>query len=443
MERAVDVITFSYLNEHVDAHGYLNIFDDVEDRFIVSPLVLLIAQQSSNLFKTKDYDLDRSCFKHYSELKDTDEKYAISFGVCRDPDWWTGVIGGLKNPFDLLCEDYRKDLSSGRAKLILDSSHEGHHGEWLWDWFHFHLDRCNIQPSHFIFVTGNWLAERQYENWCKKFNVNNQITVVSHFQFEPVIYGASTENEDLLTTFKHYKYKEENCENIALYNCLQKRPRAHRLWLVYYLKLFGLLDEGINTCNTLNNGVEEVYMLRRRMSKRDIKDLKSILPLFENEKYMHYDAEHKQAFENVDCGMFLTKLNEEIMYDSWLTLVSEASFSEEDETCFVSEKTFKPIAVGHPFIVYGNKNSLKYLRELGYQTFDPYINEEYDSLEGWDRVVAIMRELERLSRLTSQQKLEWFKQLLPILRHNKSKMEYNCRVLVSSAIQKVEKAILC
>lgn len=316
MERAVDVITFSYLNEHVDAHGYLNIFDDVEDRFIVSPLVLLIAQQSSNLFKTKDYDLDRSCFKHYSELKDTDEKYAISFGVCRDPDWWTGVIGGLKNPFDLLCEDYRKDLSSGRAKLILDSSHEGHHGEWLWDWFHFHLDRCNIQPSQFIFVTGNWLAERQYENWCKKFNVNNQITVVSHFQFEPVIYGASTENEDLLTTFKHYKYKEENFENIALYNCLQKRPRAHRLWLVYYLKLFGLLDEGINTCNTLNNGVEEVYMLRRRMSKRDIKDLKSILPLFENEKYMHYDAEHKQAFENVDCGMFLTKLNEEIMYDT-------------------------------------------------------------------------------------------------------------------------------
>ena len=35
--------------------------------------------------------------------------------------------------------------------------------------------------------------------------------MVSHFQFEPVIYGASTENEDLLTTFKHYKYKEENC----------------------------------------------------------------------------------------------------------------------------------------------------------------------------------------------------------------------------------------
>jgi len=438
------VIIFSHLNEVVDKNGYLNIFDEKNpDRFIVSPLVLLIAQQSHKPFKTKDYSLDRSCFKHYSELKDTEDQYTISLGVCRDPEWWSGTIKGMDNLFDLLCEDYKKDLISGRAKIIIDSSHEGHHAEWLWDWFHYHLERYGIQKKQCIFVTGNWLAERQYENWCLRHDIEDKINVISHFQFEPVIYGAASEKENLLSTFEQLNYKKENLENVALYNCLQKRPRAHRLWMVYYLKLFGLLDDGINTCNTLGNGVNEVYMLRRRMSKRDIEELRKILPLFENEKYMHYGKEFVNDFVDGDCGLFLTKLNEEIMYDSWLSVVSEASFSEEDTTCFISEKTFKPIAVGHPFIIYGNKHSLRYLRDLGYQTFSPYINEAYDDLNGWDRLIAIVKELERIKSFTNQQKVDWFKQIIPILKHNKSKIEYNCRVLVPSSIEKVEKAIQC
>ena len=438
------MIIFSHLNEVVDKNGYLNIFDEKNpDRFIVSPLVLLIAQQSHKPFKTKDYSLDRSCFKHYSELKDTEDQYTISLGVCRDPEWWSGTIKGMDNLFDLLCEDYKKDLISGRAKIIIDSSHEGHHAEWLWDWFHYHLERYGIQKKQCIFVTGNWLAERQYENWCLRHDIEDKINVISHFQFEPVIYGAASEKENLLSTFEQLNYKKENLENVALYNCLQKRPRAHRLWMVYYLKLFGLLDDGINTCNTLGNGVNEVYMLRRRMSKRDIEELRKILPLFENEKYMHYGKEFVNDFVDGDCGLFLTKLNEEIMYDSWLSVVSEASFSEEDTTCFISEKTFKPIAVGHPFIIYGNKHSLRYLRDLGYQTFSPYINEAYDDLNGWDRLIAIVKELERIKSFTNQQKVDWFKQIIPILKHNKSKIEYNCRVLVPSSIEKVEKAIQC
>jgi len=438
------VIIFSHLNEVVDKNGYLNIFDEKNpDRFIVSPLVLLIAQQSHKPFKTKDYSLDRSCFKHYSELKDTEDQYTISLGVCRDPEWWSGTIKGMDNLFDLLCEDYKKDLICGRAKIIIDSSHEGHHAEWLWDWFHYHLERYGIQKKQCIFVTGNWLAERQYENWCLRHDIEDKINVISHFQFEPVIYGAASEKENLLSTFEQLNYKKENLENVALYNCLQKRPRAHRLWMVYYLKLFGLLDDGINTCNTLGNGVNEVYMLRRRMSKRDIEELRKILPLFENEKYMHYGKEFVNDFVDGDCGLFLTKLNEEIMYDSWLSVVSEASFSEEDTTCFISEKTFKPIAVGHPFIIYGNKHSLRYLRDLGYQTFSPYINEAYDDLNGWDRLIAIVKELERIKSFTNQQKFDWFKQIIPILKHNKSKIEYNCRVLVPSSIEKVEKAIQC
>ena len=50
-------------------------------------------------------------------------------------------------------------------------------------------------------------------------------------------------------------------------------------------------------------------------------------------------------------------------------------------TIFISEKTWKPIMVGHPFIMVGNKNNLKFLKDLGYKTFDKWIDESYDDIE--------------------------------------------------------------
>jgi hypothetical protein len=35
--------------------------------------------------------------------------------------------------------------------------------------------------------------------------------------------------------------------------------------------------------------------------------------------------------------------------------------------------------VGHPFILYGNQYSLKYLKSMGYKTFDRWIDESYDN----------------------------------------------------------------
>jgi hypothetical protein len=46
---------------------------------------------------------------------------------------------------------------------------------------------------------------------------------------------------------------------------------------------------------------------------------------------------------------------------------------------WVSEKTFKPIAYQHPFIIWGSAGTLQYLKEQGFETFDHVINESYDN----------------------------------------------------------------
>lgn len=64
------------------------------------------------------------------------------------------------------------------------------------------------------------------------------------------------------------------------------------------------------------------------------------------------------------------------------------------DTFFMTEKTVRPIMAGKPMLVYGPRNYLKRLRDLGFCTWDDVWDEGYDSLEGPDRWHAMIRVIE-------------------------------------------------
>jgi len=75
------------------------------------------------------------------------------------------------------------------------------------------------------------------------------------------------------------------------------------------------------------------------------------------------------------------------------------------EQLFVSEKTFKPIIMNHPFIVHGSSGTLNYLHSMGFETFDHIIDESYDQGETVPvRLEAICRVLDVLYREFKQGK---------------------------------------
>lgn len=57
---------------------------------------------------------------------------------------------------------------------------------------------------------------------------------------------------------------------------------------------------------------------------------------------------------------------------------------------FVTEKTFKPIAHQHPFLVCGMKGTLAFLKENGFETFDHIFDESYDTLDFFDARLDIL-----------------------------------------------------
>jgi hypothetical protein len=63
--------------------------------------------------------------------------------------------------------------------------------------------------------------------------------------------------------------------------------------------------------------------------------------------------------------------------------------------------------------------SLHNLRKFGFETFDPFINEDYDQEEnGFKRTEMIFDELDKFRNKSDKELKDWWKQILPILEHN-------------------------
>jgi hypothetical protein len=117
-----------------------------------------------------------------------------------------------------------------------------------------------------------------------------------------------------------------------------------------------------------------------------------------------------------DDRYYIDRIRDSVCLDSWISIVSEPIFADSDTAVFISEKTFKPIACMHPFIILGGRGSLRAIREMGYKTFSDFIDESYDELPTFERMDAIIQVLKDIDEI--EDKLEWFKSMRDVLEHN-------------------------
>lgn len=376
--------------------------------------------------------------------KDQYPVYIIAVGVTHSPWDWCGcndleikyqTMAERNTIFYSLDKKAADDIRKGKAFLLLDQSHEGYHADWLFDWFYSCFEKYNIPPKQVIYVTGNLGVEDQYNNWVKENNPEERMFVIPHIQFEEFISDSARAQKDLLPSVdEHISYKKENKDKIKTYNCFQKRARPHRIWMFNELFKNDLLKDGINSMNSFD--AKNSFYEGRWVNEDDYKAYIGLLPIYPRDSL---NKKLKQDFEGPLGGSFERDLYHVETRNTWVSVVSEASFAER--TCFISEKTFKPIAAKHPFILYGNKNSLKYLRDLGYKTFNGFINETYDELDTWERLEAIIQEIKRIRSMSFEQKLNWYESMRDILDHNYDILKYNSFEKLPDSILKLQKYI--
>lgn len=430
-----------------DIVEYRNLIDCVDTnssgikRFTTSPVVANMIRYCDQGITLGEIDYSRIKyleFSHTMNLKD----YIIAMGVAHSPIGWCGPCNDIgvdynypekKNLFYYLNSVYLKDLKNSNAYLLLDQTHEGYHEEWLFDWFHNSCSEYSISPSRIIYVTGNMTVQDQYITWCNDRNVIVKMTVIpeAHFEhcaFITLVNRVKIDNEEPLPSFNdHIEYKKKNARDIKLYNLLQKRPRAHRSWMFKKIIENDLAQFGINTMNFFEQ--HNTYYFGKVMEEEEYRELAKMLPMLPLSDES-YEVE-LQEFSDMDSGKYVTKFNEDTLIKSWVSIISEASFGED--TCFISEKTFKVIAAGHPFIILGNKHSLKSLHEMGYKTFHPFIDESYDELNTWERMDSIVKCVKDLTQKSQEELLVWYNSIESILEHNIKNLEKRSTMIPSNA----------
>jgi hypothetical protein len=401
-------------------------------RFTPSPLITTMVRYHQTREKFSNMH-----FKNIAISNDPSKfnKYGIASGVTHAPHDWCGPdqsgVGfekhfpDRKSLFEYINPTYLSDLQSGKACLILDQSHEGYHVDWLFDWFHNSCTQHKINPKQIVYITGDMDVDRKYQLWCDEKNFTERLCMVPYAHFENAVFTNDNNRTKIFGLSKlsdfgdQYNYKKNNLKNIKTFNALQKRPRAHRMWLFKELCLNNLLEGSISSMNWFK--WNHTYYMNKTMDVSEYEQVIKHTPMLP--PYTGNYEEELAIFAGEDSAKYQMEFNTQITLDTWFSIISEASFGED--TCFISEKTFKLICVHHPFIIFGNKNSLHYLREMGYKTFHPYIDETYDTLECWERLDAIINSIKKINAMSSVEKLEWFKNMKSILEYNYKVMEHN------------------
>ena len=118
-----------------------------------------------------------------------------------------------------------------------------------------------------------------------------------------------------------------------------------------------------------------------------------------------------------ECFESMRSFKKEIYTDSYINIVTETNFEKD---IFITEKIINPMTVLQPFILFGAYGYLKYLRSLGFKTFDGFIDESYDDeIDTGLRFEKLCNEVKRISEISIEDIHQWYISILPILEYNR------------------------
>lgn len=182
---------------------------------------------------------------------------------------------------------------------------------------------------------------------------------------------------------------------------LNGRIRPHRKFLLEKFNKSGLLDKCIWSCLDSNGS-----------NNRNIRLLDDNKNLMSNpskiqylaKKYEHPRYQSRTEISTTDGFVKYDLFNNEWgevyiepqgYIDSFFSLVTETVF--EYPYSFRTEKIWKPVAVGHPWVAVANQGFYRDIRNLGFQTFGHLIDESFDLIENnQDRIERIAELVEDL-----------------------------------------------
>lgn len=258
--------------------------------------------------------------------------------------------------------------------------------------------------SSYLPIMENKLIQNLWENdidtdrvYIVHNNPNNTTTKLKTIYwdyFETVV--RMQHDSDLVYHKKKTKFAEIDVSkkrHDKKFLCLNYHQRPHRKNFMFAMRDRGLLDQ-------FNASLWEEELQLRYDYHGTIEDSPNLW----------YSNEERFAYEN---SIFV--VTETLFQDTYSDLI------------FLTEKIFKPMLLKMPFILVGQSNTLKRLKDMGYKTFGHMWDESYDTINNSQTRLNTIVEL--VSFLSTQN-------VQKIVDDNNEIYEHNYKTLMSSFAEK-------
>ena len=220
--------------------------------------------------------------------------------------------------------------------------------------------------------------------------------------------------------------------------------RFHKYLFAKYFAYLGVLDFGLYSYRPTEtdfdclDNYKNDYIDHNLSSVNIIEELEAD-PYFSNwlnhnlltksKKLPNSDLDPIMEEKNLRNHNFMSYMDKSWLDDTYFSVVAETSVNS---TCFITEKTFKLLYYGHPFIILGSPGILRELQSLGYQTFPELFDESYDDMTfSYSKIKFITEQVKKWCDPTRRE------ELIQVMRAIQPKLEHNRKVFTTKDHTKI------
>lgn len=307
------------------------------------------------------------------------------------------------------------EIKNGRGIILIDYSMEPFISLEYHRLLHKCLEESEIDSKSIYVAVNSFNAKQLYERWFaeeeRRYQIINTPFCLEHSSY---YYSQSIDrNENKVMTLDKFLNTKTTVRDSHFLMKI-KAPKEHRLKTLIRLIDDGFIDLGDWSFSGRENFSKtgEYENAVRNLTLTNKERVENLL-----DKGRHnLKSEENLTFNTINAW---TDENYTAHLTSYFDICFESFFYTESEAISLTEKIFKPIINFQPFIYVATKGSLQVLRDLGFKTFEPFIDESYDQeLDNDKRLLMAYEQIKRLCSMTKQEIHEWYWKMQDILVYN-------------------------
>ena len=327
--------------------------------------------------------------------------------------------------------------------ILISYIQEGHVTHINYKELHNELFKRKIPANKVLFAASNVNGKKQYKTFCDKMpeltKEKIHILEANHMLessvniYHQVLRNVYNKKIDKVHPYKQsFVIKEDLDEGrntirekyFLSYNRVIREYRLALVAMIYKMELQdkGIISLGAKEVDTAFGGIWpnkiDEFIKNKKQNEIVSDAVKKIKPLYPIDADGDIDANWIYKDGEKLHGAVGQWSNFSHQYKRiYFNIVTESSYYED--CIYMSEKIFKPISNLVPFIIVSSPFFLDKLKELGFKTFSPWIDESYDNeVDNDKRFFMILDEIKRLCSMTKEEIHKWYYEMKDILLYN-------------------------